>query len=105
MKAGVYDFELANAGKELHVLAIVARKPGVTASFDELLADPDGESKVVDVVGTGAGPGETGYAVAELEPGEYLALCPIPQGSVGETPGSGPPHFTQGMRQLITVTA
>jgi hypothetical protein len=105
MKAGVYDFELKNVGQEFHVLAIVARKPGVTASFDELLADPDAESKVVDVVGTGADPGETGSAVGRLEPGEYLAVCPIPQGSVGETPGSGPPHFTQGMRQVITVTA
>jgi hypothetical protein len=105
MKAGVYEFELSNVGQELHVLAIVARKPGVTDSWDELLADPDGESKTVTVVGTGAGPGETGSAVARLEPGEYLAVCPIPEGSVGETPGTGPPHFTQGMRQVVTVIA
>ncbi len=104
LPAGDYEFEMTNTGQELHVLVIVRRKPGVTESFDELLADPDGESKVDTVLGVGAAPGESASGAAPLEAGEYLLLCPIPQGSVGETPGSGPPHFTNGMHQTLTVT-
>ena len=106
MKAGTYDFELTNAGKEFHVLVLATRKPGVTDSFDQLLQDPDGESKVVTVGANGADPGGSASVVTKLEPGEYLALCPIPQGTAPDAPpGSGAPHFTLGMRQLITVTA
>lgn len=104
LPAGDYEFQLANKGQELHVLVIVRRKPGVTESFDELLADPAGESKVDTILGVGAAPGDSASGAVPLEPGEYLVLCPIPQGSVGETPGSGPPHFTNGMRQTLTVT-
>ncbi len=105
MKAGTYDFELTNAGKEFHVMVIATRKPGVTDSFDQLIADPSGESKVLTVGANGAEPGGSASIITKLEPGEYLVLCPIPQGSAGQTPGTGAPHFTLGMRQVITVTA
>jgi hypothetical protein len=104
MKAGTYDFELTNAGKELHVLVIATRKPGVTDSFDALLEDPAGESKVITVGANGAEPAGSASIVTKLEPGEYLVVCPIPLGTTGETPGTGAPHFTVGMRQVITVT-
>jgi hypothetical protein len=42
--------------------------------------------------------------VFELKPGRYLALCTVAKGSVDNKPGSGPPHFTLGMKQEITVT-
>ena len=103
LAAGDYTFALDNKGKDVHVLVIVKKKAGVTESFDELLADPAAESKVDTVVGGGAGPGEQANAFGHLEPGEYLALCPISQGSAGTTEGTGPPHFTLGMSQLINV--
>ena len=31
-------------------------------------------------------------------------MCPVLVGSVGATEGTGPPHFTVGMRQALTVT-
>jgi hypothetical protein len=106
MKAGTYDFELTNRGKEFHVLVILTKKPGVTDSFDQLIQDPAGESKVVTVGANGAQPGGSGSVITKLEPGEYMALCPIPLGSApGAPPGTGAPHFTVGMRQMITVTA
>ncbi len=105
LPAGDYVFELTNTGNELHVMVVAARKPGVTASFDELLASPDGESKVDTVVANGAPPGGTATAFGHLEPGDYIVVCPIPQGSDGQTTeGTGPPHFTMGMRQALTVT-
>ena len=104
LKAGDYTFALNNTGADFHLLVIVKKKAGVTESFDELLADPAGESKVETVIGGGADPGEQANAFGHLEPGEYLALCPIPQGSAGTTEGTGPPHFTLGMSQALTVT-
>lgn len=57
-------------------------------------------------------PGDDDYFVADLEEGEYIALCFIPVGLTpeaaaaveegGEEP-QGPPHFTQGMRAEFTV--
>jgi hypothetical protein len=105
LKAGVNDFELTNKGQEFHVLVIVKKKDGVTESFDDLLNDPEAENKTETVAAAAAAPGQpAGYAVVDLKPGEYLALCPIAQGSTGETQGTGPPHFTLGMHQTLTVT-
>ena len=87
LKAGDYTFALNNTGAEFHLLVIVKKKAGVTESFDELLADPAGESKVETVIGGGADPGEQANAFGHLEPGEYLALCPIHGGSTGDDGG------------------
>ena len=105
LKAGDYEFQLTNKGKEFHVLVIVKRKDGVTDPFDQLLSDPSGEDKVETLLGVAAPPGPPSSGSVRLEPGEYLVLCPIPIGTTGETEGSGPPHFTAGMQQTLTVTA
>ena len=103
--AGDYDFEITNGTAEPHLLIIVQKKEGVTASWDELLASPEGESMVETVAAGFAPPGGNGYTVTHLDAGEYLALCPISQGSTGDAEGTGPPHFTLGMHQVITVKA
>ena len=105
LKAGDYTFELTNNGKEFHVLVIVKRKDGVTDSFEQLLSDPSGESKVDTLLGVAAPPGVPSAGSTHLDPGEYLVLCPIPIGTAGDTEGTGPPHFTAGMQQVLTVTA
>jgi hypothetical protein len=105
LKAGDYQFEMTNKGKEFHVLVIVKRKDGVTDSFEQLLSDPSAESKVETLLGVAAPPGVPSSGAVRLEPGEYLVLCPIPIGTTGETEGSGPPHFTAGMQQVLKVTA
>ena len=105
LEAGDYKFEMTNTGKEFHVLVIVKRKDGVTDSFEQLLSDPSGEAKVETLLGVAAPPGRARSARSHLEPGEYLVLCPIPIGTAGDTQGSGPPHFTAGMQQVLTVTA
>jgi hypothetical protein len=105
LPAGTYSFELTNTGAEAHVLVLAARLPGVTETWEDILEDPEAESKATDLLGVFAAPGETGFAVVTLEPGEYLALCPIPQGTTGGPPGDGPPHFVLGMQHAVTVTA
>jgi hypothetical protein len=103
LAAGVHSFELANDGAEAHVLVVVRKAEGVTQSWDEILAAGEGSGLYEDVTSGFAPPGATGYAVADLAPGEYMALCPIPTGTTAEAEGSGPPHFVHGMTQEFTV--
>lgn len=107
LPAGVTSFEFTNGGAaELHEMVVFRRNDGVTETVEELLALPEEEvgTKVTPVAGTGAGPGDSEYAVADLTPGTYAMLCFIPSGTTGEdVEGTGPPHFTQGMVHEFTV--
>ncbi len=111
LPAGRTGLLVTNQGHEAHALVIVRRAPGVTASWDELLALPEEEAqtKVEDVAG-GFVPahGASSLVVADLTPGDYLVFCPVSagthQGADGTfVEGRGAPHFTQGMRAELTV--
>jgi hypothetical protein len=85
---------------------LLRKNDGVTQSFDDLLIDfPKAEaSEQVTLVGkTLSFKDERSFTFADLEPGSYLALCSIPQGTISHTPGTGPPHFALGMKQEFTV--
>jgi hypothetical protein len=104
LAAGTHSFEITNEGAEAHVLAVVRKADGVTQSWDEILAAGEGSGLYEDVTSGFAPPGGTGYAVAELAPGEYMAVCPIPTGTTMDAEGTGPPHFVHGMTHEFTVT-
>lgn len=100
-----------NEGSEAHELVLARRNDGVTESFEELLALPEEESMAkVTVVGGTFAPvnGSSGLLVADLEPGDYIALCFVPTGTMmtdeGPVEGSGDPHLAHGMQQEFTVT-
>jgi hypothetical protein len=106
--AGTTSFELTNEGAEVHEIALVKKNEGVTESFDELLALPQdqAEQKVTFIAVGGPVPGgESTYAVADLEEGEYIAICFIPMGmtAMDGPPPEGPPHFMSGMTSEFTV--
>jgi hypothetical protein len=107
--AGVTSFELDNEGPEVHEIVLLRKNDGVTESFDELLAMPEDEAEGKATFVGVAGPvpaGEGAYLVADLEPGDYLALCFLPVGTTsldGGPPPEGPPHFMSGMTQEFTV--
>jgi hypothetical protein len=107
--AGVVSFELANDGTEVHEVLVLRKNDGVTASFEELLALPEEEAQQnVTFVGVG-GPvpaGEGAYLVADLEAGEYVAVCFIPTGmtAMDGPPPEGPPHAMSGMSHEFTVS-
>lgn len=114
-EAGPTSFEFANDGKELHEFILLKKKADTEESFDELLELPEEEAreKVDEVGNVFSEPGDGDYFVADLEEGEYVALCFIPTGLTpeaakaaeegGEEP-QGPPHFTQGMKAEFTVS-
>lgn len=95
LPAGMTSFALANEGAEEHELVLVRRAEGETRPVEELVELPDAEAEeALDFLGfTFAAPGETSYLPADLEAGDYIAICFLPVGG-GE---DGPPHFTEGM--------
>lgn len=107
LEAGTYAFNFTNdAAEEFHVLALVRINDDVTESFEEILQLPEeqAQSNVTDVGGTAADPGGSDVFFVDLEPGRYGVLCPIPVGTIGDTEGTGPPHFVEGMFAEFEVT-
>jgi hypothetical protein len=116
--AGVTSFDFSNGGKEVHEMIVVKKKNGVSESFDDILAmeDQAAQQQKVDFMGAAFGPpGDESYFVVDLEPGSYIALCFVPEGttpevmeqmeSSGEEPeNAGPPHFVKGMKKEFTVS-
>ena len=76
-------------------MVMFRKADGETRSFEELFALPEEEAgdAVTFTAATFSPIGETTYAVADLEPGQYAAVCFIPVGGAED----GPPHFTEGM--------
>jgi hypothetical protein len=105
--AGPVSFDLTNeSDAEAHELVLFRKNDDTTETFEELLQLPqeEAETKVTFIASTFAPPGEEAYVVADLEPGDYGAVCFIPIGATEENrEGSGPPHFTQGMFSEFTV--
>lgn len=112
--AGPTVVNLINEGIEVHEIVLVRKNDGVTESFDELLAMPQKQAfkKTSDAGGAFAFPDEEGHLVVDLEPGEYIALCFVPEGTtpevVAEADAGGPepegaPHFMEGMKHEFVV--
>jgi plastocyanin len=133
------EITFTNDGAELHEIVIVRKAEGVEETIEELLAmeaegrDPMAEG-LVEMVGEGpliAMPGTTAEGSLVLDkPGEYVALCFIPQGfdpAAFEAAGvdimtmgpetdmatlpediqaifGNPPHLAAGMIQPFAVT-
>jgi hypothetical protein len=108
VKAGRTSIDLTNDGKEAHEVQLAVKNAGVTQTFDEILALPEEEAltMVTPVGGAFASPGDKEYAIVDLAPGSYVAVCFVPQGTVDQTSTpaeDAPPHFVLGMKKEFTV--
>ncbi|MGH2686494.1 MAG: hypothetical protein ACRDJP_13605 [Actinomycetota bacterium] len=105
--AGAVSFEFANESEaEAHEFVLFRKNDGTTESVEDLLAlgEEEAEKKITFAGATFAPPGDSDPLVAELEAGDYAAVCFIPVGATEENQeGTGPPHFTQGMTVEFTV--
>jgi hypothetical protein len=114
---GPITMAFRNEGTEVHEIVVVRKIDGVTQSWQELLALPEGEAQnFVENIGVAyAEPGQTAPdMVTASAPGSYLGICFIPQGTTelpsidpnaSEPPdlGTGAPHFTLGMMTEFTI--
>ena len=113
--AGPQVWAIENVGAQIHELVVLRLAPGVTyEQFQEMMMAPpeaspmpemDHASPAAEMAPpvTEAGgiapmsPGFTNYAELDLEAGEHVALCFVPD------PETGAPHFALGMVMPFTV--
>lgn len=105
LAAGTTMIQLTNdAPEEMHEMALFKlNAEGAAIDPEKLLALPQKKAgKYVDFSSSAfmfAPPGQVGYGIADLTPGEYVYACFIPVGGKNK----GKPHFTQGMYGTLTV--
>lgn len=97
--AGVVAVTFSNEGTETHELGIVRINDDVTQPVEELLTLPEEEvMSMITFTGIAfAEPGVSDTTFLRMDAGRYGAACFIPQGTMAEVEGAGPPHFTLGM--------
>jgi hypothetical protein len=108
ISTGYHVVNFSNEGNEQHEMFAFRINDGVTESLDEIFALPEEEifTKITPVNGSYAPPGQSEASAWSLtEAGKYAVVCFISVGSVGDTEGEGPPHFTQGMVKEFEVTS
>jgi hypothetical protein len=100
IKAGPQVWKVINNGPQPHELALIKLADGKT--MDDLAAfmqNPMGEPPYVDAGGMqGLTPGKVGYVHLDLQPGNYVAICHIPD------PTSGKAHEELGMIMPFVVS-
>lgn len=109
--AGRAAFTVINEGMEAHELLVLRKNDGVELSIEELLALPEDEAETMTTYVGGAfvgPPGARANLIAELTPGDYIAVCNIPAGTrIAEdgsfTEGTGEPHVMLGMSFEFSV--
>lgn len=96
----------------MHELLLLRRNDGVDLSLEELMELPeaDAETMTTYVGGVFIGPpGARSNLVVELAPGDYIAVCTVPAGTLvasdgSTTEGTGEPHVMLGMSFEFSVT-
>ena len=110
--AGMQTWQVTNGGTQLHEMAILQLVPGVPAdaviagitappaSPDAVPASPEasGPPPFVSLIGAAPmSPGATNYVEFDAQPGEYVAVCFVPDAATGM------PHAMMGMIASFTV--
>ncbi len=99
LPAGRSSHRVVNQGQQWHEVAVVRLAPGKTAAdVTSFLRQPAGAPPFTWQGGMqGLEVGGTGIMTLDLQPGEYAALCLIPDAA------SGTPHLHLGMVRPFTV--
>jgi hypothetical protein len=97
--AGPVSYRVFNAGPQPHELNILKLAPGASVGDVMAWAPDQGTPPPFEAVGgmNGLSQGVDDYMTIQLDPGEYVAICNIPD------PASGLPHSQLGMIQPFTV--
>lgn len=93
--AGRYSFVMTNGGEEMHIMILARLEEG--AALEDALASEGEEGIAEEFESELAQPGAEAVVTADLTPGEWVLLCPIPG-------PNGAPHFTEGMIHEFTIS-
>ena len=99
IKAGVQTWKIVDAGEQPHEINLIKLADGKTMEdVANWMHTPEGAPPFANVGGMqGIDPNEAAYLHLDLEPGDYVAICHIPD------PASGKPHDALGMVLPFTV--
>jgi len=99
VKAGKQTWEIKNAGPQLHEMVIFKLAPGKTMDdVGAFFQSPAGPPPFEAVGGMQAlSVGKSAWLVLDLQPGNYIALCNVPD------PASGKAHAELGMIMPFTI--
>jgi hypothetical protein len=99
IRAGPQVWQIDNLGQQPHEISLIKLAEGKTmADVVAFMAAHDGPPPFASAGGLqGIDPGESGWLKLNLTPGEYVALCHIPD------PASGKPHTELGMVAPFSV--
>jgi plastocyanin len=95
------------ATDEDHMIIVVRKNDDTTRELEDLLkngTEEEQQSMTTMIGQLEANPGQAASGTIKLDqPGQYLALCPIPVGSMSGPASDAMPHYVKGMYQLFTV--
>lgn len=99
VKAGQQVWKVVNDGKQVHEIAIIKLAEGKTMEdVANFMQSMKGEPPFADAGGLQAiDPGDTGWVNLNLQPGNYVAMCHVPD------PATGHAHMEMGMVMPFTV--
>ena len=101
LKAGTHTFKVSNQGAQPHEMILFRLAEGKTlADMQAFVSNPDpGGPPPGDMAGgaLAIGPGMRSWTTVDLQPGNYVAVCFIPDS------GDGRSHLEHGMMMPITV--
>ncbi len=92
---GRYSFVMANSGSEPHLMVLAHLEDD--AVLDEVMASEGGSGVISSFESTVMPPGAEGVVTAELVPGRWVLICPIPT-------EEGTTHVDLGMVREFTVS-
>lgn len=90
--SGTVTFKITNTGQDYHEFQLYSVGTHTLADLEAALQGPQPPDWAANVGGSGGvAPGDTAWVSENLQPGNYVALCFIPD------PQTGMPHFLMGM--------
>jgi uncharacterized cupredoxin-like copper-binding protein len=100
LTAGRHTIKVTNPAAQDHEIQLIQLAPGKTAAdMQQWIAKMSGPPPGRAVGGIASmKPGTTNYFEVDLTPGEYLAICFVPDKTDGK------PHFEHGMVRQFTVS-
>lgn len=99
LKAGEQTLSVTNNGPQPHEVAVIKLSDGATVADAQAFLRGEGPPPPSTSIGgaQALAQGERAWVQFDLTPGNYVAICFIPD------PGTGQPHFALGMATPFTV--